>query len=242
MILFYVRHGDPIYSPNSLTPLGYRQAEATAKRLALYGIDEIYSSPSQRAVLTAKPTAEITKKEIKELDFCDEKYAFEDFSVMKENGKRAWVFQEMHFKKLFAGKEVLSLGDKWYEYPEFKKQNFERGVKRIDSAADEFLLSLGYEHDREKHIYNPVNPNEKRIALFAHKGFGLYFLSSILDIPYPLAANRFDMCHTGVTVILFDNDEGECLPRLLTLSNDSHLFREGLPTYCNTQYKKTIRF
>jgi len=28
MILFYVRHGDPIYDPDSLTPLGKRQAEA----------------------------------------------------------------------------------------------------------------------------------------------------------------------------------------------------------------------
>ena len=27
MVFFYVRHGDPIYSPDSLTPLGERQAE-----------------------------------------------------------------------------------------------------------------------------------------------------------------------------------------------------------------------
>ena len=46
MLLFYIRHGDPIYNPDSLTPLGHRQAEAVAKRLALYGIDEIYASSS----------------------------------------------------------------------------------------------------------------------------------------------------------------------------------------------------
>ena len=49
MLLFYVRHGDPIYNPDSLTPLGERQAEAIARRLALYGIDKIYSSTSTRA-------------------------------------------------------------------------------------------------------------------------------------------------------------------------------------------------
>lgn len=38
MLLFYVRHGDPIYNPDSLTPLGERQAEAVAKRLALHGV------------------------------------------------------------------------------------------------------------------------------------------------------------------------------------------------------------
>ena len=33
MLFFYVRHGDPIYNPDSLTPLGQRQAEAVGKRL-----------------------------------------------------------------------------------------------------------------------------------------------------------------------------------------------------------------
>ena len=55
MLLYYVRHGDPIYDPDSLTPLGARQAEAVAKRLARYGLDEIYVSSSQRAKDTAKP-------------------------------------------------------------------------------------------------------------------------------------------------------------------------------------------
>ena len=34
MLLFYLRHGDPIYSPDSLTALGERQAEALGRRLA----------------------------------------------------------------------------------------------------------------------------------------------------------------------------------------------------------------
>ena len=44
MILYYVRHGDPIYNPDSLTELGKRQAEAVAKRLAVHGIDKIFAS------------------------------------------------------------------------------------------------------------------------------------------------------------------------------------------------------
>ena len=54
MILFYVRHGDPIYNPDQLTPLGHRQAESVAKRLALFGVDEIYASTSTRAMQTAQ--------------------------------------------------------------------------------------------------------------------------------------------------------------------------------------------
>ena len=61
MLFYYIRHGDPIYNPDSLTPLGIRQAEAVSKRLALYGLDRIYSSTSNRAIMTARPTCELLK-------------------------------------------------------------------------------------------------------------------------------------------------------------------------------------
>ncbi|MBQ1256231.1 MAG: histidine phosphatase family protein [Clostridia bacterium] len=53
MILFFVRHGDPCYDPDSLTPLGLRQAEAVGRRLAGHGLDRIFSSPMKRARQTA---------------------------------------------------------------------------------------------------------------------------------------------------------------------------------------------
>ena len=63
MLFFLIRHGDPIYNPDSLTPLGERQAEAVGKRLALYGVDKIFASTSKRAEQTAVPTCEMLKKE-----------------------------------------------------------------------------------------------------------------------------------------------------------------------------------
>ena len=53
MLFYFIRHGDPIYDPDSLTPLGHEQAEALSKRLQIYGLDEIYSSTANRAILTA---------------------------------------------------------------------------------------------------------------------------------------------------------------------------------------------
>ena len=82
-----------------------------------------------------------------------------------------------------------------------------------------------------------VKSNDERIALFAHQGFGLAFLSVILDIPYPMFVNHFDMCHTGMTVIEFKEENGYAIPKVLTLSSDSHLYREGIPTkYHNELY------
>lgn len=57
MLLFYIRHGDPIYKPDSLTPLGHRQAEAVAKRLSLYGIDRIFYHLNAKKDLMLKQTS-----------------------------------------------------------------------------------------------------------------------------------------------------------------------------------------
>ena len=86
MLFFYIRHGDPIYNPDSLTPLGERQAEAVAKRLAVYGVDKIYASTSNRAIMTATPTAQILKKDITKLDFCNESPSPPAFNLSQHQG------------------------------------------------------------------------------------------------------------------------------------------------------------
>ena len=237
MLLFYLRHGDAIYNPDSLSPLGERQAEALAKRLAKYGIDEVYSSTSNRAQLTAKPLCELLKKDIKTLDFCNEKYVWNEFTV-NVDGQTDWFFKKTIFKKILASDDVVENGYKWYENKELKEYNFSKSIERVDKELDKFISELGYEHDREKHLYKCVNPSDKRVALFAHQGFCVSFLSSILDIPYPYIASHFDICNTGMTVVEFRNENGVSFPKVLTLSNDSHIYREGLIA----GYDSIIRF
>ena len=234
MILYYIRHGDPIYTSNSLTPLGFRQAEAVAKRLALYGLDKIYSSTSNRAILTAKPTCELLKMEPELLDFTNENYTAEDFFIDNDDGNgKGWPFHNKKIVELFNSKEIRELGDRWFEHPEIAQYNFGKGIDRVYNEMDAFLESLGYEHIRYTGKYKVKEANNQRVALFAHQGFGLTFLSCLLDIPYPMFCTHFDMCHTGVTVIEFRETDGYCVPKILTLSLDAHLYREGLPTKYN---------
>lgn len=237
MLLFLIRHGDPIYNPDSLTPLGQRQAEAVAKRLASHGIDRLYSSSSTRAMLTAQPTAELTKKDIISLDWCREDLAWKNLSVPFPDGHRRWAFLHPDYRILFNSDEVRKLGDQWYTHPAMAKTHFGEGITRIQDATDMFLSGLGYAHDHESHSYIPENPTNDRIALFAHHGFGLAFLSCLLDIPYPQFATHFDMGFTGVTAIEFAGEKGNIFPSVLQLSNDAHLYRDGLPTkYVNGVY------
>ncbi len=235
MILFYIRHGDPIYNPDQLTPLGHRQAESVAKRLALFGIDEIYTSSSIRARETAQPTCEITAKEPTVLDWMHENIAFKEMALPINEKSKTWLWAHPYYSQLLASREMRDMGHRWYEHPELAEYHLERSIERVGKNLDELLATLGLEHDRERGLYKVTRElGDRRIAIFAHEGFGKIFMSELLDIPFPMYATHFEMKHTGVTAIAFDEGrgfdfDGYARARVLTLSNDSHLYRDGLP-------------
>ena len=228
MIFYYVRHGDPIYDPDSLTERGHKQAEALSKRLSLYGLDEIYTSDSTRAQMTAEPTLKALGKEKTVLDWTNEGFTWDNFTARNEDGELNFVAFMPEYKRKFNQKSVRDLGAKWYEHPDFAKNSFKEGVEKVDQKVDEFFAGLGFEHDRANGCYKRLRANDKRVALFAHAGFGLVFLSSVLDIPYCILASHFDIMHSGVTVIWFDETKDIVIPCVLQWCNDSHLYKEGI--------------
>ena len=86
MLLYILRHGDPIYNPDTLTEKGKLQAKALAERLAVHGLDRVYCSPHGRARETAQPTCEKLGLEMQIEDWTAEKYAWADFAVPILNG------------------------------------------------------------------------------------------------------------------------------------------------------------
>ena len=49
MRLLFIRHGDPDYENDALTETGKFEAEALAKHISEWNIDEVYLSPLGRA-------------------------------------------------------------------------------------------------------------------------------------------------------------------------------------------------
>lgn len=229
MLFFYIRHGDPIYNPDSLTPLGEYQAEAVKNRLGQFGLDKIYASSSNRAIQTATPTAKMLKKDIEILDWCNEAHAWNELTVKNEQGNDTWLYCHTKSRIDFVSEEMRALGKKWYEHPSYTKESYRTGTLRIKEETEKLLAAHGYRHDDKRNLYIGEKPSDERVALFAHEGFGLMFLSCLLDIPYPEFCTHFTMQHTGITVIEFPNVAGEIIPTVLQLSNDSHLFADRLP-------------
>lgn len=236
MLFIYVRHGDPIYQPDSLTDKGRKQAEALVKRMQECKPDKIYASSSIRAIQTAEPTAKFLGKEIEILDWCHEDHALRELTLELENGEKKWLFRcGEEIRELLVSPEVKKLDKEWYTYPGLEQ--FKKGIERIQRETDQFMLSLGYRHDHERNGYIPMKANNDRVALFAHEGFGAAFLSCLLDIPYPLYCTHFEMGHTGMTVVEFVG-ENFVVPKVLQSANDSHIFAAGL----FTDYQNRLHF
>ena len=230
MRLIYVRHGDPIYEPNTLTELGKKQANALVDFLSSFQIDKIYCSPSERAKMTAKPTSFALDLPLNFLPWADEDNFWKYFSVPLDTGGRTWIFHSKKHRYLLCKKEVTSMMDEWCKHQYFKDTNCQQGVEYTNKNVDEFLFELGFKHDRENKCFYALNHSGKTIALFAHEGAGKAIISSILDIPYNVFSTRFEFNHSGVTVIEFDESKEVIYPQIMTFSNNSHLLKNNIPT------------
>lgn len=230
MLLYYIRHGDPIYDPDSLTPLGQEQAKAVSKRLALHGIDRIYTSASERAIQTAQPLyppcGSIPGK--RRVSWYRDRSTPSVASPLRQLYGGIQTPDPLY---TIQGQQVpFSSVDRWYDHPAFSNTRFREGMEFFGQQTDAFLGSLGYRRDEAVNCYQAVAPTEERVALFAHWGAGGAILSHILGIPYPQFSTHFTMGHSSVTVVEFREVDGIVIPKALTYANDSHLYREGLPT------------
>lgn len=236
MLLYVVRHGDPIYSPDQLTPKGMRQAEALSRRFAYSGLDKIFVSPLNRARQTAQPTCELLKITPQVEEWTSEATAWEEFAFHDpaRNGAMNWTFHIQSDR--YKTSEILALGDKWYTAWPFCEVRCKEGYERIMRESDSFMAKLGYERDGLR--YRVVSPNDMHVAVFCHQGFGTTWLSHLLGIPPVLFWSTFDLNHSSVTVIRFaNNKDGWCAPMCIALSDTSHLFADRQPLeFCN-EYK-----
>ncbi len=243
MLLYIIRHGDPIYDPDSLTPLGHKQAKALVPRLAPLGFDKIFVSPMIRAQQTAAPTCEALNMKPEIREFLSENDLFSkmsmtlpvDIQVEDENGEKTyktiermrWCFHQQTTN--FRTAESYHMTDDWHTLPAFADCKTLKGAyDEFIKASDEFLCELGYV--REGDHYRIENPKYERVAVFCHQGVGLTWISHMLAIPPHIMWGSFDITHSAVSVLEFKNHQnGITLPMCLCLSDTSHIFHAGLP-------------
>ena len=223
MRLYIIRHADPDYENDTITPAGHLEAQALARRLATEGIDRIYCSPKGRALHTMRYTA----------DMLQMPYLIEDW--MKELSD--WRTEETPWGQLMAWdvpgeiirhQDPLPTYNTWHHVLHLENPMFQERFTWVKQQSDEFLEHLGYK--REDGRYRCIKANRLKIAVFCHNGLGLTWLAHLLEIPLALMWSGFWLATTSVTTILFDERSEEwAVPRCLGLSDVSHLYEARLP-------------
>ena len=224
MLLYIIRHGDPIYVTDTLTERGKLQAEAVGKRIFDSKIDRIFSSPMGRARMTAEPACRLLGLPCNIEEWTHE---IEDERLTPfPDGVRKSVSNVQNTYFVEKGNRDLPY-DRTFECPGFNESDMSSAVAYIEKHGKEFLERLGYRE--ENGVYRILRNNEEKVALFCHAAFTRAWLSVLLHVPVHMMWASFNITHTGVTILEFKNNaNGITAPRCLCLSDLSHLYAQGL--------------
>ncbi len=221
MRLIIIRHGDPDYSIDSLTPTGEIEAELLAERIAKLDIKAFYQSPLGRAKRTAFHTLKKMGREAETLDWLRE------FDVYinkpgQDNKSIAWDWYPSEWTK-----EARFYDNKrWTEPGPMAEANMKEGYERVCEGLDELLSKHGY--DREGNIYRVREANKDIIVLFCHFGLECVLLSHLLEISPMALWHGTAAAPSSVTVLYTEErEEGIASFRMTAFGDTSHLYKDG---------------
>jgi probable phosphoglycerate mutase len=223
MLLYFIRHADPDYVNNTITAEGRLEAKALAQRMAHGGLDKIYCSPYGRAVNTMSYTADAVNLSASRLDWLKELDEFIFKQATPWQVDCAWEIPG----EVIMGEQALPTHDNWHEHKLLNEFETKRIFTELVANSDSFFARQGFV--RQGRRYKVVAPNNKKIAVFGHGGFGLTWLAHLLNIPPLIMWTEFWLAPSSVTTVLFEQRSGEwAVPRCLSWGDTSHLYKEGL--------------
>ncbi len=220
MRILIVRHGDPDYSIDSLTPKGRVEAELLSDRLSKTKIDYCYVSPLGRARHTAQYTLDKIGKEATVCPWLRE------FAARIERPDReesiAWDWRPKDWVDI----DILFDHEKWYDEPRMAAGNVKDEYLWVAKGLDELLAEHGYE--RCGRYYKAVRPNDDTIVFFCHFGLECVLLSHMLNISPMQLWHGFCAAPTSVTTIYTEErEEGIASFRVSAFGDISHLYVAG---------------
>lgn len=221
MRIIIIRHAEPDYEHNTITPNGFIEASALARRLLKEKIDYVYLSPLGRAQDTAREYLELSKKEAITYDWLQE---FFYRAIDSKTGKErlSWDFPVKQFTNL----KGIYDNSQWINLPSFKK-DVKKGYKYVIENFDKLLASHGYV--RKGKYYKAVNSNHDTLVFFCHLGLECVLLSHLFNLPFPALAQHFSPVPSSVSIIYTEERvPGIAQFRAQSLGDISHLNNENI--------------
>lgn len=217
MRLIFVRHGDPDYEIDSLTPKGWREAELLSERVKGWkNITQFYCSPLGRAQDTAGVSLKKIGRTAITLPWLEEIYFLvKDPATGNDHGAWDW------FPEYWTAHPEFYQRD-WFKYPPFDKTKGDELLLRAASGIDSLLAEYGYFRCRTDFSGNNCDPRlsvpvyhtnhktatgayksneDTTLVFFCHFGVTAALLAHLFGLPALPMWQNFFCPTTSVTVV-----------------------------------------
>lgn len=218
MKLLIVRHAEPDYSIDSLTPTGWEEAKILADRLCKLDVKAFYCSPLGRAKDTASFTLKALNREAKILPWLREIPIIPKVPHTDTPGC-AWDWLPEHW----TTEPDFFLQDRWAQTEAMANAGMPEYCKQVTDGLDQLLADHGYV--REGKYYRAVHSNQDTIVLFCHFGLECVLLGHLLHLSPMVLWHSTCAAPTSVTIVnTEERREGIAGFRMSTFGDTSHLY------------------
>lgn len=222
MKILIIRHGDPDYEHDSLTPKGWREAGLLADRLCKIDIKDFYVSPLGRAKDTASCTLKKLNRTARECQWLREFAP----SIMRpdvtDHRMIAWDWLPEDWTK----EEMFYRRDQWMDQKIIQDSDVRKEYQWVTEGLDSLLAEHGYV--REHNMYRAERANRDTIALFCHFGVECVLLSHLMNVSPMILWHHTVAAPSSVTTLCTEERrKGKALFRLSSFGDISHLYAGG---------------
>ena len=221
MRILLIRHAEPDYSVDSLTPKGRVEAELLSRRLIRYDICDFYVSPLGRARDTAEYTLQKLGRKAEVLPWLAE---FRGRCVNPDTGWKGlpWDLPARLWSSLPGAHDVST----WTDAPLFEGSDVPQIWKETAEGADALLARYGFRKDGP--VWRSGMNSRNTIALFCHFGISMAFAGYLMDIsPLELWHRTLTLPSSVTELVTEERVPGEVSFRMTRLGDIMHLESAG---------------
>ena len=222
MRILLIRHAEPDYTVDSLTPKGRTEAELLSRRLVRYPVQDFYVSPLGRARDTADYTLRKLNRQAEVLPWLAE---FRGSYPDPETGERRTVAWDVR-PRIWTAFPGISDIRTWTDAPVFDRGNVREIWKETTDGMDELLGR--YACVKDGPVWRCERNTDLTIALFCHFGISMAILGYLTDISPMVLWHRVLCLPSSVTEIVTEERIlGEVSFRVTKLGDLTHLEAAG---------------
>lgn len=233
MKILIIRHADPDYSIDSLTPTGWEEAKALVPRMEKLDIKAFYVSPMGRAQDTASLTLRAMGRTAETLPWLREfgpaitKPGEDRHTCCWDWLPELWTKDERSFHR-----------SAWLETDFAAPYDIKPYLEQVYHGLDSLLASHGYV--REENYYRAENPNEDTLVFFCHYGLECVLLSRLLNVSPLVLWHGICAAPSSVTsVVTEERRQGIAYWRMNAMGDTSHLYAAGMEPSFSARFCET---